>query len=119
EIDRVQDLLQSTAQLEFWHVYQSNQFQNFFVQANETLKGLEEQKTETAQTTVDTTDAETDEIDALLQSADDSVEVAQQNNPLFDLMVSPGFQGGPVLATFNIKDTAKVSQYLNMPQVRN
>ena len=118
EIERVQDLLQSTAQLEFWHVYESNEFQNFFVQANETLKGLEEQKTETAETTVDTTDAEADEIDALLESADDSVEVAQQNNPLFDLMVSPGFQGGPVLATFNIEDTAKVTQYLNMPQVR-
>ncbi|MDX1753436.1 MAG: protein translocase subunit SecDF [Salinimicrobium sediminis] len=119
EIERVQDLLQSTAQLEFWHVYESNEFQNFFVQANETLKGLEEQKTETAETTVDTTDAEADEIDALLESADDSVEVAQQNNPLFDLMVSPGFQGGPVLATFNIEDTAKVTQYLNMPQVRS
>ncbi|SOC80793.1 SecD/SecF fusion protein [Salinimicrobium sediminis] len=118
EIERVQDLLQSTAQLEFWHVYESNEFQNFFVQANETLKGLEAQKTETAETTVDTTDAEADEIDALLESADDSVEVAQQNNPLFDLMVSPGFQGGPVLATFNIEDTAKVTQYLNMPQVR-
>ncbi|MDX1604222.1 MAG: protein translocase subunit SecDF, partial [Salinimicrobium sediminis] len=27
EIERVQDLLQSTAQLEFWHVYESNEFQ--------------------------------------------------------------------------------------------
>ena len=119
EIERVKDLLQSTAQLEFWHVYPSNAFQNFFVQANEILKGMEAEKTETAETTTDTTEAEADEIDELLASADDSVDVAKQSNPLFDLMVSPGFQGGPVLATFNIEDTAKVTQYLNMPQVRN
>ena len=119
EIERVKDLLQSTAQLEFWHVYPSNAFQNFFVQANEILKGMETQKTETAEATTDTANAEADEIDELLTSADDSVEVAQQKNPLFDLMVAPGVQGGPVLATFNIEDTAKVSQYLKMPQVRN
>ena len=120
EIDRVKDLLQSTAQLEFWHVYPSNQFQNFFVEANEVLKGLAAQQTQTSEQAVDTADAEVDEIDALLESASDTVEAGpQQNNPLFELMVSPGFQGGPVLATFRIQDTAKVNQYLKTPQVRN
>ncbi|MCX2839676.1 protein translocase subunit SecDF [Salinimicrobium sp. MT39] len=120
EIQRVQDLLQSTAQLEFWHVYKSNEFQNFFVQANNLLKQIEVEETaETAEADVDTAQAGQDEIDALLESASDTAQVAEQNNPLFDLMASPGFQGGPVLATFNIADTAKVRQYLNMPQVRN
>ena len=117
EIERVKDLLQSTAQLEFWHVYKSNEFQNFFVQANNVLQQM--QVEETAEAEVDTTEAEQDEIDALLESASDTAQVAEQNNPLFDLMASPGFQGGPVLATFNIADTAKVTEYLNMPQVRN
>jgi SecD/SecF fusion protein len=118
EINRVKELLQSTAQLEFWHVYKSNEFQDFFVQANNILKTQLEQ--ETAQVdTADTTAVERDEIDALLESADDTTgQVAEQNNPLFDLMASPGFQGGPVLATFNIEDTAKVRQYLSMPQIR-
>ncbi len=64
---------------------------------------------ESRQQAVDTTEvAEADEIDALLESANDTVNQAErQNNPLFDLMVSPGFQGGPVLATFNIEDTVK------------
>jgi SecD/SecF fusion protein len=117
EIERVQDLLQSTAQLEFWHVYKSNEFQNFFVQANNLLKQMEVE--ETAETTADNTEAEQDEIDALLESANDTAQIAEQNNPLFDLMASPGFQGGPVLATFNTADTSKVRQYLNNPQVRN
>ncbi|UZH54376.1 protein translocase subunit SecDF [Salinimicrobium tongyeongense] len=117
EIERVKDLLQSTAQLEFWHVYKSNEFQNFFVQANNLLKQMELEKT--AEADVDTTGAGQDEIDALLESASDTAQVAEQNNPLFDLMASPGFQGGPVLATFNIEDTARVREYLNMSQVRN
>lgn len=115
EIDRVKGLLQSTAQLEFWHVYKSNEFQNFFVQANNVLKDLVAETEEA----VDTAKSGEDEIDALLQSADDTTEVAQQNNPLFDLMVSPGFQGGPVLATFKVEDTAQVNEYLNMSQVRS
>lgn len=119
EIDRVKDLLQSTAELEFWHVYPSNAFQNFFAQANNILQ-QELATQETTQEVTDTAAVERDEIDALLESAGDtSAQVAAQNNPLFDLMVAPGFQGGPVLATFNIEDTARVRQYLNMPQVRN
>ena len=116
EIDRVQSLLQSTAQLEFWHVYKSNEFQDFFVQANNVLKGLVDEKKNAA---VDTTSAVDSEIDALLESANDTAQVAQENNPLFQLMVSPGFQGGPVLATFAVEDTAKVNQYLSNPQVRS
>ena len=60
-----------------------------------------------------------DEIDALLASAEDTTEVPTQNNPLFELMVAPGFQGGPILATFNVEDTAKVNDYLQNPQVRS
>src|SRR5690606_11468576 len=41
------------------------------------------------------------------------------NNPLLDKMVSPGFQGSPVLATFRSQDTAQVGEYLRMPQVRS
>lgn len=117
EIDRVKNLLQSTAQLEFWHVYPSNEFQNFFVQANEILRQMvEEQEAEEVTDSVDTSE---DEIDALLESASDSAEVTQQKNPLFDLMVAPGFQGGPVLATFSVQDTSKVNDYLSLPQVRS
>ncbi|WP_037373682.1 protein translocase subunit SecDF [Salinimicrobium xinjiangense] len=117
EIDRVKDLLQSTAQLEFWHVYKSNEFQNFFVQANNVLK--QELASQETQEVTDTTAAERDEIDALLESANDTTAQTAEQNPLFDLMASPGFQGGPVLATFNIEDTARVNRYLKMPQVRS
>lgn len=115
EINRVTTLLQSTAQLEFWHVYKSNEFQDFFERANNLLK---ERAVKEDTKDVDTTGAGDDEIDALLASAEDTTDVDSQNNPLFGLMVQPGFQGGPVLATFAVEDTAQVSSYLNMSQVR-
>lgn len=115
EIERVKDLLQSTAQLEFWHVYKSNELQDFLVQANNVLKGIVQQETAQA---VDTNEVD-DEINALLESANDTAQAPRQTNPLFALMVSPGFQGGPVLGNFAVEDTARVNQYLNMPQVRS
>ena len=115
EIDRVKNLLQSTAQLEFWHVVPSNEFQNFFVQANNVLKEIVEEEEEV----IDTTETVDDEIDELLAEAEDTTELAAQNNPLFDLMAQPGFQGGPIVATFAVEDTAQVNDYLNMPQVRS
>ena len=37
---------------------------------------------------------------------------------LLDLIVNTGFQGGPVLAQFNVKDQRTVDSYLNDPKVR-
>src|SRR5690606_10829733 len=73
EIDRVQNLLQSTAKLEFWHVYKSNEFQCFFAQANTDVKDMIAKKNATEEE-VDTTQTEEDEIDALLASAEDTTE---------------------------------------------
>nr|WP_311195756.1 protein translocase subunit SecDF [Antarcticibacterium sp. 1MA-6-2] len=55
-----------------------------------------------------------------MASAEDTAQAQQNsNNPLLELVVSPGFQGGPVLATFQAADTSRVRQYLEMPQVRS
>lgn len=124
DISRVKTLLQSTAQLEFWFVYKNTEFGNFLINANNVI--AQNIQPETAEDTTSTTatdtvaGAEQDEIEALLASAEDSVETATTgNNPLLDLVVSPGFQGSPVLASFAVSDTAQVRQYLNMPEVRS
>ncbi|HSP13014.1 MAG TPA: protein translocase subunit SecDF [Salegentibacter sp.] len=119
DINRVQNLLQSTAQLEFWHVYKSNEFGNFLAEANNRLIELVGDKEE-AQPQTDTTATEDSDLDELLAEAeDDSSDVATGNNPLFDLIKSPGSQGGPVLAYFSTRDTAKAMEYLNKSQVRS
>ena len=40
DIDRVKKLLQSTAELQFWEVFENTETSNFFIQANTTLAEL-------------------------------------------------------------------------------
>ncbi|HET8886833.1 MAG TPA: protein translocase subunit SecDF [Salinimicrobium sp.] len=118
DISRVQSLLQSTAQLEFWEVYKSEEMSNFLVQANEVLKGIV--KKDSPKSTEDSTVVQGEnEFEELLESADDSLEVTDGENPLFDLMVSPGYQGGPIIASFSVADTATVNDYLSLSQVKS
>ncbi|MBZ9728558.1 protein translocase subunit SecDF [Salegentibacter sp. JZCK2] len=120
DINRVKGLLQSTAQLEFWHVYKNTELGNFLAQANNVLKDVVGKEAKEAATQTDTTATETaSDIDDLLAESEDSTEVSTGNNPLFELIESPGFQGGPVLAYFSVQDTAKVNNYLEMSQVRS
>lgn len=112
DIDRIQKLLQSTAQLEFWETYKTDEISNFLMAANEALKKTEKPVLEKAA-------PKTSDIDSLLTSkANDSAAVKKGNNPLLDLVKGGGQQGGPVLAYFNPKDTAKVNAYLKRDDIR-
>ena len=113
DVDRVKNLLQSTAQLEFWETHKNNQFMNFLAQANEYLKTIAVDQIDNAQ------EDEKSSIDDLLADveAQDSTSTVSIN-PLLDLIVGYGFQGGPVLAQFASKDSEKVMGYLDTPEVR-
>ena len=99
DVKRVKNLLQSTAQLEFWYTEKNDKFLPFLSQANEALKGIliDDNKSETIK--------ETSEIDDLLADveANDSIS-SSGKNPLFDYLVGTGSQGGPVIAQFLAKD---------------
>lgn len=113
DVERVKNLLQSTAQLEFWETFKADEVASFLVTANERLKNL---ITPTETPEIQETESE---IDSLLSDvAQDSLEIANQVNPLFDLVVTGGFQGSPVIASFALKDTATVNSYLNRPEVK-
>lgn len=113
DIKRIKNLLQTTAELQFWHTYKVEELQNFLVQANNVLKDIvKKEKTESA----DTTATSENDISELLTEVGDTAQVV---NPLFDLVTAMGRKGGPVIATFAVQDTAKVSNYLSIPQVRS
>jgi len=117
DVERVKGLLQSTAQLEFWDVYKGQELFPFLGQANEKLKSLVGEEKAEAQT--DSTEvSDDDSIDDLLENAEEEDETEQGENPIFDLIQATGHQGGPVIASFQIKDTATVGKYLRMPQVK-
>lgn len=109
DIARAQDLLSSTAQLEFWETYPPNNqdIASFFVAANERLKTLVDTQVETQKPA--------SEIDSLLADvAQDSL--ANQKNPLIDLIRGQG-QGYETFK-FAVKDTATVGAYLRMKEIR-
>lgn len=112
DIARAQDLLSSTAQLEFWETYEpgNQNLINFFIQANERLKDIvgDDQPAE---------EKEASEIDSLLSDvAQDSLDLTSQNNPLFEKLQlnAPGFAVGVAA----VKDTAQIGEWLRMPQIR-
>ena len=113
DIARAQDLLSSTAQLEFWETYkQSNtSFSTFLIQANEKLKEIVEVK-EPEQV------KEESELDSLLSDVSaDSLDLATQVNPLYELLI-PANPGSNAMFRAAIKDTATIGSYFRMPEIR-
>ena len=114
DVERVQKLLQSTAQLEFWVTEKNDSYLKFLADANEKLK-----ESQIDNSKEDLEDSESSKIDDLLADvqANDSIS-SSENNPLFDLIIGTGYQGGPVIAQLYSKDQKKVEEFLSMPDVR-
>jgi SecD/SecF fusion protein len=113
DVDRVQNLLQSTAQLEFWETYTNDQLVSFLVEANSLLSSKSEQLLDG--------NAEKDissEIDDLLADVATQDSIAITSNPILDRIVGQGFQGGPVLAQFAARDSDLIMSYLDQPEIR-
>lgn len=116
---RATELITTTAQLEFWDAFQGEQFLPFLVQADGVLKEIVDVDTTTEETEPqDTEETETDQISDLLGETSTDTTAVAVTNPLIDLIRGQGYQGGPIVALFEAKDKEKVSEYLNMAQVR-
>ena len=120
DVDRVKNLLQSTAQLEFWDAYRSEQMQGFLFQANAKVAEMKKATTtEVEEVVVDSTETDKEITDLLGgEDVEEAAEDPSIANPIISKMVAPGYQGGPVLGTFAASDTDLIDTYLNMPQVR-
>ncbi len=170
--ERVRQLLQGTAKLEFWETYENAEVYPYLAQANDKLNlilsGEEEEDTtavdaasdstvveesatedefnladlsEDAEgsdsTLADTADTESSLLEQLAseeESGSDSTDLADQSfedfakdNPLFAVLTPSIYQNeqgnytpgeGPIVGFVAIKDTAKVNEYLRMPEVR-
>lgn len=141
--ERVRKLLQGSAQLEFWDVYANGEIINYLDKANKSLKeklALTKNTvvpTGDSSATADTTKAATNDL-ALLKNvksdtgakdtANKSFESFAKDNPLFAVLnpnLGQNEQGqqvvapGPVVGFAMLRDTAKVNQYLSMPEVKS
>ncbi len=133
---RVRKLLQGTANLEFWETHENSEVYPYLLEANKRLReikaltkaGINVNDTTKSVSAADSTKASSllSEIqkqgkDSLAAStADDMIK----NFPLFAVL-SPNtsrdgqISRGPVVGYAHSKDTANVSEYLNMPQIKS
>ena len=110
DVDRIQNLLQSTAQLEFWETFKNEDLLNFLVSADQYLASIEIQ-TETQPNVSD--------IDDLLSEVEQTSDSIQNtSNPILSLVRAYSFQGGPIIARFLPRDQEIVNSYLSIPDVR-
>ncbi|MCK0160387.1 protein translocase subunit SecDF [Allomuricauda sp. F6463D] len=115
DIARAQELLSSTAQLEFWETYpQSNQsIGTFLVNANERLKVILEP--EVSEEEVSKPESE---IDSLLSDvAQDSLDMTLETNPILGKLI-PADPGSHAIARAMVSDTAEIGSYLRMPEIK-
>src|SRR5690606_19953947 len=120
DIDRIKNLLQSTAQLEFWETFKGEEVGQFLMAANNVLKERKTKQPEVSKDTLKEQKAETD-VDKLLTgvSKDTTANAQQDLGPIVSLIKAPGYQGSPIIAFFATKDTAQINSYLKDPQVRS
>lgn len=121
DISRIQKLLQSTAQLEFWDVYQIGDLTNFFVEADRIAAqkitvqdSLNKTETEKQTQVADSTNTD-DDLEELLDSseeAEDSENELSKTNPLFSKLQLSQNQQSAVLGIAQIKDTAFVNSII-------
>ncbi|MFI0426091.1 MAG: protein translocase subunit SecDF [Flavobacterium sp.] len=106
DVDRIKNLLQGTAQLEFWETFKVEEVSGFIMAAEEALK-----KTEVA---VKAAPVKTAGIDSLLTDKADTTAAAK-SSPFLGKMVAPGQQG---VGFFNVKDTAVINGYLKRADIK-
>ena len=111
DVDRIQNLLQSTAQLEFWETFKNEELLNFLVSADQYLASINTE-----------TESKSDEssIDDLLSEIEQTSDSIQNTtSPILSLVRAYSFQGGPIIARFLPRDQEIVDSYLSLPEVRN
>ena len=113
DVERVKNLLQSTAQLEFWETASNQSYGAFLAQANELLKTVVASQKEEAVT------EETSDIDDLLSDVSAQQDsISTLVNPIYDYVKGAGYSGGPVLLQVYAKDQPILEEYLNRSDVR-
>jgi len=135
---RVRELLQGTANLEFWETYENGEIIGYLSQANSLLKEIldSRQKIETAEeqpveevVAADTTKKEDQSLldlieqDTMQSTAATTIEEFTLQNPLFGILNPRVTAQGEALPSSMVglasgKDTAKINSYLNMSQIR-
>jgi SecD/SecF fusion protein len=123
--ERVRDLLQGTANLEFWEVYNQNQIFEVLMAANQMIaevNALKKSDVDTADVVPEVQAEESAEDVALLDEIEgDSLDTGdeQRVESLFSALAPSGRPSSPVVGLATSRDTGKVNTYLAMEEVQS
>ncbi len=134
---RVRELLQGTANLEFWETYENSEILPYLSQANNLLKEIQVNTETSASKTLeankknsaDTTKKDQSLLDLInkdttkVEATASTREGFTQQNPLFGILIPRVTQQGQPLPSSMVglaswKDTAKVDSYLKMTRIK-
>ena len=140
EPERVRKLLQGSANLEFWETYKLPEIYQQLVAADNVLATILSKETSAdsvatatgnVEKIADAADSNVSEADSLLAElgqdkkdteANQSMEEFAKQHPLFALLQISQYNGqlspGPTVGIAHAKDMNKISEYLNMKQVK-
>ena len=129
---RVRKLLQGTANLEFWETHENSEVYPFLLEANKRLREVQSitkaNPSDSAKAAADTTKAG-GLVGEIKKQANDTLAAANKsdiakNFPLFSVLTpNTSREGqlmrGPVVGYAHVRDTARVDEILNMPQIKS
>jgi SecD/SecF fusion protein len=130
---RVRELLQGTANLEFWETYENSEILPYLSKANSILKDLQVNAANTPATAASATDTTKKGDQSLLDlinkdttktaAAATTREGFNSQNPLFGILIPRVTSQGQALPSSMIglasgKDTAKINEYLKMNNIK-
>ena len=129
DVDRVKRLLVSTAQLEFWEVYNLQDIYGYIFEGEKRIKNIiqaqESQNESKKEIKADTTKTDTIKTKLGDQDLESLLAKAQKNDSVSNLDIGPihkivqfGYPSGAILFYSRAQDTAKVNQYFRMRQFR-
>ena len=118
EPERVRKLLQGSASLEFWVVYDAQEVLPILAEADQMIKAGQQPAEEVAaEATEESSDLAAEA--AATESEEEAVTgFSRENNPLFALL-DPTYSGGCIVGAAREADMPAINEYLARPEVKN
>ena len=117
EPERVRKLLQGSASLEFWVVYDAQEVLPILAEADQLIKAGQEPVEKPAEVAQEGNDLAA-EVAGATETEETVTGFSRKNNPLFALL-DPTYSGGCIVGAAREADMPAINEYLARPEVKN
>ncbi len=118
EPERVRKLLQGSASLEFWVVYDAQEVLPILAEADQMIKAGQQPAEEVAAEATEESSDLAAEAAATEPEEETVTGFSRENNPLFALL-DPTYSGGCIVGAAREADMPAINEYLARPEVKN